>query len=107
MATATGLRILSIFEPTEPQEIGFWKRPPVYHTSTDGAIYVSGPYAYLLHGYLYVVDISEPSMPEETGVFGLPWPFSKPVIFGADPYIYFACGDGGLFILKSVDNVQQ
>jgi hypothetical protein len=106
LATANGFRILSIFEPTEPQEIGFWKNPSGYN-SNNGAIYVSGSYAYFLHDFLYLVDISEPSMPEKVGAFVLPSSVSKPVIFGIDPYIYFACGDCGLFILKAVDDIQQ
>ncbi|MDP8240185.1 MAG: hypothetical protein P9X24_13935 [Candidatus Hatepunaea meridiana] len=62
----SGLQILDISNPENPELVGYWDDNPL----EAQCVYVSGDYAYITDGKqsgLRIIDISDPENPTETG----------------------------------------
>lgn len=92
-----GLRVVDIENPEEPTEAGSFG----YNGYDEFyALDVSGDYAYVAAKYgLYVLDISDPSVPKEVNSH---WDGGNDVV-AVDNYVYLARDDGGLTILDATD----
>ncbi|MBK8129623.1 MAG: hypothetical protein IPK53_12235 [bacterium] len=65
----TGLRIVDISDPANPQEVGFYDTP-----GEARGVAVSGSYAYVADGNsgLRVIDVTNPSLPLSVGFYDTP-----------------------------------
>ncbi len=97
-----GLRIIDIFDPNKPQEVGYWKTnikdKKINNYIMD--VVVDGKYAYVVDcGYgMWVIDISYPSHPRE--VIGVKTPgASYGIAIKNQKYAYIADYSGGLRII--------
>jgi len=71
------LRVIDVSNPTNPMEVGYYEIPnPFFEFYDVYSIYVSGNYAYVfggdflgVHGYLSMIDISNPEKPREVRRF--------------------------------------
>ena len=74
---SVGLHIMDVSTPSSPQEVGFFDGPGDYTSS----VAISGSYAYVAGGWpgplsvmwtsLFVIDVSDPSLPQEVGGISL------------------------------------
>jgi len=93
-----GLQILDISTPPWPEKVGSFDQE--FDKGQD--VSVSGPYAYLLDNYagdgkLWVVDVSDPSNPQEAGY--LDTPGGAEAIYISEGYAYIADRGAGLRVL--------
>ena len=63
-------------------------------------VFVSGDYAYIADSFngLRVVDVSDPTNPQEVGFFDPTGPTAGQGVFFSDPYVYLADGLGLLVL---------
>ncbi len=94
-----GLRIINISNINEPEEIGFLDTP-----KEAAKVFISGDYAFLVNKDLLVIDVSDPYVPQQLGMF----PSSHPHLYFADVFVvenyaYVASRNDGLRILDISD----
>jgi hypothetical protein len=101
-AGETGLRVISIADPTHPVEVGLYDTPA---TAEDLA--VAGPYAYVAATFagLRIIDVADPAHPAEVGVYRTPAGHARAVAVAGD-YAYVANLFDGLRVVD-VSNPAQ
>lgn len=87
------LRIIDISDPARPREVGFYE----VGWPTLVEITVNGNYVYMAGSKLWIIDVSNPDMPELAGTYDekLSWPRDVYVV-GSTAYV---TKDGGLRIV--------
>jgi hypothetical protein len=94
-ACDSGLRVIDVSTPSNPQEVGYCETPGY---ALD--VYVSGSYAYVVGSELWVFDISTPSSPREIGYYDTPsYGYG---VYVSGPYVYAACRGYGLQIYENL-----
>ncbi len=92
-ACSDGFRAINVENPVSPTQLGY------YDTKNSAGVAVNGNYAYVAaRGYgLYVIDITDPSIPAEAGVYATPGT-AWDVVYNAG-YAYVADYNSGLTII--------
>jgi hypothetical protein len=92
----SGLRVVDISDPTDPQEVGFFD--PGGSTAGNG-VFFSAPYVYLADGMgVLILDVTDPMAPLEIGFYDSIGFAVKVQI--SDEYAYVAGREGGLNIAE-------
>ena len=101
-----GLRIIDVSDPTAPAAVGAWPREPSEVQTANGVyatnVAVTGDYAYIADrlGGMSVVDVSDPSNPEQVGTYAMPGGAADVAIAGSFAYV---AGRQGLQIVDLSD----
>jgi hypothetical protein len=92
-ATSSGLRVLDVSTPSNPQEVGYCEAGYALD------VYVSGSYAYVADDDcgLRIIDVSTPSNPQEIGCYDTP--NRAQGVYVAGFYAYVATRDSGLRVI--------
>jgi len=92
-SAAAGLRVINVRDPASPVEVGTHDHP-----SRVWDVVVAGGMAYVTDGRVYALDMSDPTSPREAGTLWVPG--NAVAVATAGEYLYVACRDGGLVILR-------
>ncbi len=101
-----GLRIIDVSDPTAPAAVGAWPREPGEVQTANGVyaanVAVTGDHAYIADqlGGMSVVDVSDPSNPEQVGTYTMPGGAADVAIAGSFAYV---AGRQGLQIVDLSD----
>ena len=93
----SGLRIIDISTPSNPQEIGYFDTP-----GNAFGVFLAGNFSFVADNRaLRVIDISNPSNPQEYGFYTTP--SEAHAIYFQDSYIYVADWMCGLQVYKAAE----
>jgi len=96
-----GLQIIDVSDPSAPFFLG---NLPIEGNPHD--LYITGGYAYFATsgpGQLHVIDISNPALPTQAGLFTIPTQQAVSSVFTSGDYSYLGVGSLGLNIVNVSD----